>query len=50
MNRRTRVALDTIGLKGGDVSATIRSLGIGHKQLIEITRARQSESRIFDPR
>ena len=47
MNRRARTALDAIGLSDVDVTAPVRSLGIAHRQLIEIARALQSESRIL---
>lgn len=47
MNRRARNALDAIGLSDVDVTAPVRSLGIAHRQLIEIARALQSESRIL---
>ena len=47
MNRRARLALDTIGLSDVDVTAPVHSLGIAHRQLIEIARALQSESRIL---
>ncbi|MGC3938827.1 sugar ABC transporter ATP-binding protein [Roseobacter sp. EG26] len=47
MNRRARTALDAIGLNDVDVTAPVRSLGIAHRQLIEIARALQSDSRIL---
>lgn len=47
MNRRARTALDAIGLRDVDVTAPVRALGIAHRQLIEIARALQSESRIL---
>ena len=47
MHRRARRALDAIGLRDVDVTAPVRSLGIAHRQLIEIARALQSESRIL---
>ncbi|WP_375230142.1 sugar ABC transporter ATP-binding protein [Roseobacter sp. S98] len=47
MNRRARRALDAIGLSDVDVTAPVRNLGIAHRQLIEIARALQSESRIL---
>lgn len=47
MNRRARTALDAIGLSDVDVTAAVCSLGIAHRQLIEIARALQSESRIL---
>ncbi|WP_299678719.1 sugar ABC transporter ATP-binding protein [uncultured Roseobacter sp.] len=47
MNRRARAALDAIGLSDVDVTTPVRSLGIAHRQLIEIARALQSESRIL---
>lgn len=47
MNARARTALDAIGLSDVDVTARVRSLGIAHRQLIEIARALQSESRIL---
>jgi ribose transport system ATP-binding protein len=45
--RRARVALDAIGLTDLDVDATISTLGIAHRQLIEIARALQSDSAIL---
>lgn len=47
MNRRARNALDAIGLKDVDVAARAGSLGIAHRQLVEIARALQSDSRIL---
>ncbi|MCZ4280281.1 sugar ABC transporter ATP-binding protein [Kiloniella laminariae] len=47
MDRRARVALDAIGLQDVDVNARVYSLGIAHRQLIEIARALQSDSRIL---
>lgn len=47
MNRRARSALDAIGLSDVDVKTRVRQLGIAHRQLIEIARALQSESRIL---
>ena len=47
MNRRARKALDAVGLSDVDVTAPVRSLGIAYRQLIEIARALQSESRIL---
>mgnify|MGYP000037903190 FL=1 len=47
MNRRARQALDAIGLGDIDVTAPVRSLGIAHRQLVEIARALQSKSRIL---
>ena len=47
MNRRARHALDAVGLGDIDVTAPVRSLGIAHRQLIEIARALQSKSRIL---
>ncbi|ABD56005.1 sugar ABC transporter ATP-binding protein [Jannaschia sp. CCS1] len=47
MNRRARTALDAIGLEDVDVSARVRTLGIAHRQLVEIARALQSDSRIL---
>ncbi|MEM9639395.1 MAG: sugar ABC transporter ATP-binding protein, partial [Pseudomonadota bacterium] len=47
MNRRARAALDAIGLSDVDVTTPVRQLGIAHRQLIEIARALQSESRIL---
>ena len=47
MNRRARAALDAIGLSDVDVTTPVRRLGIAHRQLIEIARALQSESRIL---
>ncbi|KUP94637.1 sugar ABC transporter ATP-binding protein [Tritonibacter horizontis] len=47
MNRRARAALDAIGLGDIDVRATVQSLGIAHRQLVEIARALQSDSSIL---
>ncbi len=47
MKRRARLALDAIGLSDIDVSTPVRTLGIAHRQLVEIARALQSESRIL---
>ncbi|WP_428687655.1 sugar ABC transporter ATP-binding protein [Roseibium sp.] len=47
MNLRARRALDAIGLADIDVKAPVGSLGIAHKQLVEIARALQSKSRIL---
>lgn len=47
MKRRARAALDAIGLQDVDISAPVRTLGIAHRQLIEIARALQSDSRIL---
>lgn len=47
MNRRARAALDAIGLKDVDVRAKVESLGIAHRQLVEIARALQSQSTIL---
>lgn len=47
MNRRARAALDSIGLSDVDVTTPVRQLGIAHRQLIEIARALQSDSRIL---
>lgn len=47
MNRRARAALDSIGLRDVDVTTPVRQLGIAHRQLIEIARALQSDSRIL---
>jgi ribose transport system ATP-binding protein len=47
MNLRARKALDAIGLGDIDVTAPVRSLGIAHRQLVEIARALQSKSRIL---
>lgn len=47
MNRRARTALDAIGLTDIDVKAPVSSLGIAHRQLVEISRALQYESRIL---
>jgi len=47
LNIRARRALDAIGLKDIDVKAPVSSLGIAHRQLVEIARALQSESRIL---
>ena len=45
--RRARVALDRIGLRDVNVRAPVRSLGIAHRQLVEIARALQSRSTIL---
>ncbi|MCV0426031.1 MAG: sugar ABC transporter ATP-binding protein, partial [Roseibium sp.] len=42
-----RQALDAIGLTDIDVKAPVSSLGIAHRQLVEISRALQSKSRIL---
>jgi ribose transport system ATP-binding protein len=47
MNRRARVALDAIGLSDVDVRAPVSTLGIAHRQLVEIARALQSDSAIL---
>ncbi|WP_422375634.1 sugar ABC transporter ATP-binding protein [Roseibium sp.] len=47
MNRRARQALDAIGLSDIDVAQPVSSLGIAHRQLVEIARALQSKSRIL---
>ncbi|GAA0780960.1 sugar ABC transporter ATP-binding protein [Roseibium denhamense] len=47
LNRRAVKALKAIGLDDIDVRAPISSLGIAHKQLVEIARALQSKSRIL---
>lgn len=47
LNRRARLALDAVGLGELDVATPVSKLGIAHKQLIEIARALQSESRIL---
>lgn len=47
MNARARTALDAIGLTDVDVRAPVNSLGIAHRQLVEIARALQSDSRIL---
>ncbi|MEE9322767.1 MAG: sugar ABC transporter ATP-binding protein [Granulosicoccus sp.] len=47
MNRRARTALDAIGLEDVDVRASVRSLGIAHRQLVEIARALQTDSAIL---
>lgn len=47
MKRRARIALDAIGLQDVDVATRVGALGIAHRQLIEIARALQSESRIL---
>ncbi len=47
MNRRARAALDSIGLNDVDVGAKVNSLGIAHRQLVEIARALQSKSRVL---
>ncbi|AZV78489.1 sugar ABC transporter ATP-binding protein [Parasedimentitalea marina] len=47
MKRRARTALDAIGLNDVDVDTPVSRLGIAHRQLIEIARALQTESRIL---
>ncbi|MTI45636.1 monosaccharide ABC transporter ATP-binding protein (CUT2 family) [Roseibium hamelinense] len=47
LNRRAVTALEAIGLTDIDVRAPIASLGIAHRQLVEIARALQSRSRIL---
>ena len=47
MNRRARAALDAIGLRDVDVRSSVQKLGIAYRQLVEIARALQSESRIL---
>ena len=47
MARRARAALDAIGLSDVDVSTRVETLGIAHRQLIEIARALQSRSDIL---
>ncbi|MEM5583903.1 sugar ABC transporter ATP-binding protein [Roseibium sp. AS2] len=47
MNRRARRALDAIGLTDINVAQPVSSLGIAHRQLVEIARALQSKSRIL---
>lgn len=47
MNRRARASLDAIGLDDIDVRSSVQSLGIAHRQLVEIARALQSDSSIL---
>jgi ribose transport system ATP-binding protein len=47
VRRRARKALDAIGLVDVDVDATISTLGIAHRQLVEIARALQTDSAIL---
>lgn len=47
MKRCARKALDAIGLNDVDVNTPVSRLGIAHRQLIEIARALQTESRIL---
>ncbi len=47
LNSRARKALDAIGLTDIDVKAPVSTLGIAHRQLVEIARALQSESQIL---
>ncbi|MBV6657666.1 MAG: sugar ABC transporter ATP-binding protein [Devosiaceae bacterium] len=47
MERRARQALDAIGLTELAVTTPVGRLGIAHKQLIEIARALQSDSKVL---
>ena len=47
LNARARKALDAIGLTDIDVKAPVSTLGIAHRQLVEIARALQSDSQIL---
>ncbi|PLW77947.1 sugar ABC transporter ATP-binding protein [Cohaesibacter celericrescens] len=47
MERRARLALDAIGLSDVSVRTTVDSLGVAHRQLVEIARALQSDSEIL---
>ncbi|MEH6525154.1 MAG: sugar ABC transporter ATP-binding protein [Sneathiella sp.] len=47
MNRRARVALDAVGMQDVDIRTPVETLGIAHRQLIEIARALQSDSKIL---
>ncbi|WP_310619931.1 sugar ABC transporter ATP-binding protein [Flexibacterium corallicola] len=47
LKKRARTALDAIGLSNIDVTQPVSSLGIAHRQLVEIARALQSESKIL---
>lgn len=47
MNRRARMALNAIGLEDLSERVLVKTLGIAHRQLIEIARALQSNSKIL---
>ncbi|WP_319531329.1 sugar ABC transporter ATP-binding protein [uncultured Cohaesibacter sp.] len=47
MEHRARIALDAIGLTDVSVRTTVDSLGVAHRQLVEIARALQSDSEIL---
>ena len=47
MHMRAQRALELVGLSGLSVERPISSLGIAHKQLVEIARALQTESRLL---
>jgi ribose transport system ATP-binding protein len=47
MRRKSNVALNAIGLDEIDVNKPVSTLGIAHRQLVEIARALQSHSRIL---
>lgn len=47
MNHRARMALDAIGLEDLSERVLVKTLGIAHRQLIEIARALQSNSKIL---
>ena len=47
LRARAHGALTTVGLADLDVDAPVRSLGIAHRQLVEIARALQAEGRIL---
>nr|WP_245555185.1 sugar ABC transporter ATP-binding protein [Ahrensia kielensis] len=47
MNRRAQASLNAIGLGEIDVRTSVQSLGIAHRQLIEIARSLQSDSSIL---
>ncbi len=47
LHERARKALDSIGLADVDVRRPVASLGVAHRQLVEIARALMGESRIL---
>ena len=47
LRRRAREALGAVGLAEVNVDAPVRALGIAHRQLVEIARALQADSRVL---